>query len=193
MGAKQFQRTQKILLAVATLICFYAGAALLLRAIGLPNAQLFIQQAGIWAPLFFVLLCAFSLVIAPLSGSSLFVVGGTLFEKETSFALAYFASILGCSINFWLSRMLGQKVVTRFVGDRHLSELDRFTQKLRGHRVILYMTIVMLFSQDIVSYAVGLTQIRYRSFLVALMVSGAVLVAVYTYLGSSLLEAIVQG
>ncbi len=185
-------RLRKILLGLLLVVAIYIGMALLLKAIGLENAQNLVQKAGIFAPILFIALCAASLIIAPLSGSSLYVLGGVLFGKEVGFLLSYVASILGCSANFWISRRFGRQVVTRFVGKNHLDELDKFIGKLKSRHSIFYIALVMPLSQDIVSYAVGLTTVTYRQFLVALLPSIALIVAAYIYLGTSILEALLQ-
>ena len=183
---------QKILLAISFVAIFYLILALALQTIGLDNAQLLVKKTGVWAPIVFVALCAASLIIAPLSGSSLFVVGGTLFGKHNAFLLSYIASIIGCSANFWISRKLGRKVAQRLIGKANLEELDKFTNKLKSSRSILYMILIMPLSQDIVSYAIGLTKIKYTYFLIALIVSSTIVISGYVYIGSSLLELFVQ-
>ncbi|MGB3758195.1 MAG: VTT domain-containing protein [Rivularia sp. (in: cyanobacteria)] len=185
-------KLKKILLAIVFIGIFYLIMALALQTIGLGNAQLFVKQTGVWAPIVFVALCAASLIIAPLSGSSLFVVGGTLFGKHNAFLLSYIASIIGCSANFWISRKLGRKIAQRFIGKANLEELDKFINKLKSSRSILYMTVIMPFSQDIVSYAIGLTKIKYTHFLIALILSSTIVISGYVYIGSSLLELFVQ-
>ncbi|MGB6299174.1 MAG: VTT domain-containing protein [Rivularia sp. (in: cyanobacteria)] len=185
-------KLQKILLAISFVAIFYLILALALQTIGLDNAQLLVKQTGVWAPVVFILLCAVSLIIAPLSGSSLFVVGGTLFGKHDAFLLSYVASIIGCSANFWISRKLGRKVAQRFIGKANLDELDKFINKLKSSRSILYMVIIMPFSQDIVSYAIGLTKIKYTHYLIALILSSTIVISGYVYIGSSVLEFLVQ-
>jgi uncharacterized membrane protein YdjX (TVP38/TMEM64 family) len=185
-------KLKKILLAIAFVTIFYLIVALALQTIGLENAQLFVKKAGAWAPVVFIALCAVSLIIAPLSGSSLFVVGGTLFGKHNAFLLSYIASILGCSTNFWISRKFGRKVAQRFIGKANLDELDKFINKLKSSRSILYMIVIMPLSQDIVSYAIGLTKIKYTHFLIALIISSTIVISGYVYIGSSLLELFVR-
>ena len=166
--------------------------ALTLQIIGLDNAQKFIKQTGILAPIVFIILCAGSLIIAPLSGSSLFVVGGTLFGQNNAFLFSYIATIIGCSANFWISRKLGRKVAQRFIGKANLDELDKFINKLKSRRSILYIIIIMPLSQDIVSYAIGLTKIKYTHFLIALILSSTIIISGYVYIGSNLLEIFIQ-
>lgn len=181
-----------MLLGLLLVAAIYIGMALILKAIGLENAHKLVQRAGLFAPVLFVGLCAMSLIIAPLSGSSLYVLGGVLFGKGSGFWLSYLASVVGCSLNFWISRRLGRKVVMRFVGRRHLKELDKFIGRLKGHESIFYIAVVMPLAQDIVSYAVGLTKVKYQHFLVALLPTAALVVAAYIYLGTSILETLIQ-
>ncbi len=183
---------KKVLLAIAVLAATYAVMVVALRAIGLDNLHQMIDQTGAWAPILFVILCAFSLIIAPLSGSSMFIVGGALFGKEKGFVLGMLGNTLGCSVNFWISRKLGRKVASRFVGDSHLEELDKFTQEIKSHHSIFYIALVMPLAQDMVSYAIGLTKVKYSHFLVSLVVSGVAIVAAYIYLGTGLLESLVN-
>ena len=185
-------KLKNILLAIIFVGIFYLIMALALQTIGLGNAQLLVKKTGVWAPIVFVALCAASLIIAPLSGSSLFVVGGTLFGKHNAFLLSYLASIIGCSANFWISRKLGRKVAQKFIGKPNLEELDKFINKFKGSRSILYMVMVMPLSQDIVSYAIGLTKIKYTYFLIALILSSTIVISGYVYIGSSLLELFVK-
>ena len=182
---------KKILLALLFIAVLYAVMALILRTIGLENAQNWIRKTGVWAPAIFIGICSFSLILAPLSGSSLFVAGGALFGKETGFILSYAATLIGCNINYWISRKLGRKVASRFIGKANLDELDKSIKQLKSHHGIFYMILIMPLSQDVVSYAVGLTKIKYVHFLIALCVSGVAIVSAYIYLGSSLLEALI--
>ncbi|NJL79647.1 MAG: TVP38/TMEM64 family protein [Nostocaceae cyanobacterium CSU_2_110] len=166
--------------------------AFALQTIGLDNAQQFIQETGVLAPIVFIALCAVSLILAPLSGSSLFVVGGTLFGKHNAFLLSYIATLIGCSANFWISRKFGRKVAQRFIGKANLDELDRFIDRLKSNRSIFYIIIIMPLSQDIISYAIGLTKIKYTHFLIALILSSTIIISGYVYIGSSILEMLIQ-
>jgi uncharacterized membrane protein YdjX (TVP38/TMEM64 family) len=183
-------RLKKIGLAVLGLVITYASIVLVLRGVGLENAQDWIQHTGFWSPVVFVIICAVSLIIAPLSGSSFFIIGGTLFGKEPAFFLSFLGSLIGCSVNFWISRKLGRRVAHRLVSQDHLDKLDRFMNQLKSHHSIFYIALIMPLSQDVVSYAVGLTKVKYVHFFIALFFSTAAIVAAYIYIGTSLLEAI---
>jgi uncharacterized membrane protein YdjX (TVP38/TMEM64 family) len=183
---------KKLLIAALLFAIAYLIMILVLREVGLENTHTWIKKTGVWAPILFVIICSGSLVIAPLSGSSLFIVGGALFGKEMSFILSFISNILGCNINFWISRKLGQKAAIHLIGKSNLQGLNGFLSQLKGHHSIAYMTLIMPLSQDIVSYAIGLTDVKYWQFFIALSVSSLAIVATYIYLGTSLLETLVQ-
>ncbi|KST65329.1 TVP38/TMEM64 family protein [Mastigocoleus testarum] len=183
---------KKILFPIIFAVFIYILITVGLKFIGLERAQIWIKNTGNWAPILFVILCIMSLVLAPLSGSSLFITGGTLFGKEFAFILSFVASIIGCSINFWISKKFGRRVVCHFLGKNNLGELDKFISRLRSRHSILYITFIMPLSQDIVSYAVGLTKIKYTHFLISLIFSATVVVGGYIYIGSSLLEVLIS-
>lgn len=183
-------KVKKILIAVLLFVSFYGLAIVILRAIGLENLQGAIQHLGIWAPVAFVLLCTVSMILAPLSSSSVFVTGGVLFGQQIGFLLSLLASVIGCCVNFWISRKLGRRVAARFIGHSSLDDLDRFTQRLNSHHGIMFMILVLPISQDLLSYAVGLTKVKFWKFFVALVISGIAVVGAYVYLGSGLLEAL---
>ena len=183
---------KKILLAIICAVIIYISMALIFKSVGLENVQNWIKTTGVWAPIIFVILCAISLVFAPLSGSSLFVVGGALFGKELAFILSFIASIIGCSTNFWISKKFGRRVAIRLLGEDNLEELDKLISKLKSRRSILYLIFIMPLSQDIVSYAVGLTKIKYTHFLISLIFSTTAVVGGYIYIGTNLLEALIS-
>ncbi|MBE9099387.1 TVP38/TMEM64 family protein [Vacuolonema iberomarrocanum] len=182
---------RKILLALLVVATTYVVMALALRAIGLENAHRLIAQAGPLAPLIFIPICAVSLILAPLSGSSIYIVGGALFGKGYAFLLSLIATLLGCNANFWISRRFGRKVAARFIGHNNLDDLDQTMMRIKSHHSVFYMTLIMPLSQDLVSYAAGLMKLRYRDFLFALLISAPIVVGAYIFVGTSILEALV--
>lgn len=179
-----------LLLPVLTAIAGVALLVVLSRNLGLETLQAYVHQFGLWSPVLFVVVCALSTVLAPLSAGSVFVASGILFEPGVGFWLCFVGSLLGCSINFWLSRKLGRKLALRLVGRSSLRTLDRWTKRLQHQNGLLLMILVMPLSQDLVSYAVGLTQVKFTEFLVAATISAIAIAATYAFLGSSLLAAL---
>ena len=183
-------KRSNVLIPLMVAIAFAMALWWLTRSVGLENLQAQVQRFGPWSPILFVVVCALSMILAPLSAGSVFVASGVLFGQVVGFWLCFLGSLLGCSINFWLSRKLGRKMALRIVGRSSLRALDRWTHRLQSQRGLLFMILVMPLSQDLVSYAVGLTQVKFMNFLVAATISAIAIAATYAFLGSSLLEAL---
>ncbi len=181
-------KLRKILLAIALVLGTYGILILGLRWLGLDRVQTAIAHLGVWAPIAFVLVCTLSIVIAPISTTSFFVMGGLVFGQFKGFLLSFLALSLGCCINFWISRKLGRRAAGHLIGHHSLDQLDRFTARLKGHHSILVMMVVLPLSQDLVSYAVGLTRIRFWQFLVAMIASSLVVASTYVYFGTGVVE-----
>ncbi len=182
----------RLLGAIALVLGFYGLAVLGLRWVGIASVREWLAQLGWFSGLVFVMLSAGSLIVAPLSGSSLYVVGGTLFGQNLAFVLSVVATLLGCSVNFYLARCWGRQLVLRLVGKGQIETLDSWLVDLQSHHSIFYMFLVMHLSQDMVSYALGLTRIVYRDFVIALTLSTLTIVGFYIYFGSSVLNWLVE-
>src|SRR3989344_6945096 len=68
-----------------------------------------IDSFGVLAPIIFVLLKMSTLVIAPLSGTPLYFIAGSLFGNFYGLVLSLLGDALGSVICFFLSRFYGQK------------------------------------------------------------------------------------
>jgi uncharacterized membrane protein YdjX (TVP38/TMEM64 family) len=183
-------RVWRIVSLVGVLVAFYGCLILLLREFDIDTVRGLVAEAGIWSPLIFIVISALSLVVAPFNASSTFVLSGFLFGKVMGFGLSFVASLLGCNINFWISRRFGRLFALRLLGENNLASLDKFVYRLNHRHGIFYMILIMPIAQDVVSYAVGLTNIRYPNFLLALSVSGLVVATFYVYVGTRLLEVL---
>ncbi len=183
----------RLLGAVVLVVGFYALAVVGLRWAGIAPVRAWLAQFEPFSWLVFIFLAAGSLIFAPLSGSSLYVVGGTVFGQNLAFVLSVVATVLGCSVNFFLARCWGRQLVLRLVGTGHIETLDGWLADLQSHHSIFYMFLVMHLSQDMVSYALGLTRIIYRDFVIALTLSALTIVGFYIYFGSWVLNWLVAG
>ena len=183
---------QTLLIGVVLFVGMYCLLIWGLRVIGLDTLQQAIANLGVWAPIAFILLCTLTVVLAPINTTSLFVTAGLLFGHQIGFTLGFFSLVLGSGMNFWISRRWGRHAAAQLIGHKSLESLDRFTAKLTGRCNLMVMIFVLLLSQDLVSYAFGLTRIRFRQFFAAAVVSGGLTVAAYVYLGTGVVDAMAR-
>ena len=76
-----------------------------------PTLEAYLAEAGLWAPLVFVVLMATQVVVAPLPGLVVGLVGGYVFGAARGFLLNLAGFTLGAMIAFSLARYFGKPLV----------------------------------------------------------------------------------
>jgi uncharacterized membrane protein YdjX (TVP38/TMEM64 family) len=142
-----------------------------------------VQDAGVWAPVAFVLLSA-TLTVAFFPGPLLAGASGLLFGTALGFPLSLCAAVLGASAAFLLARAAGRDAAERVAGPRVKAVRDAISR--RGFLSVLYARIVPGVPYNLVNYAAGLTGIRLGVFAGATALGAAPRAFAYTALGGSL-------
>jgi uncharacterized membrane protein YdjX (TVP38/TMEM64 family) len=142
-----------------------------------------VEDAGVWAPVAFVVLSA-SLTVVLFPGPLLAGASGLLFGTALGFPLSLTAAVLGASLAFLIARTVGHDAVERRAGPR-LTRL-RAAIGRRGFVSVLYARIVPGVPYTLVNYAAGLAPIGLGTFAVATALGAAPRAFAYTALGGSL-------
>lgn len=142
-----------------------------------------VEQAGAWAPLVFVVgYVAAAVALVP--ASLLTVAGGVLFGPAVGAALVLIAATVGATVAFGLARWLGRDGVRAMLGGR-LASVDRWIGH-RGFASVLVLRLVPLFPYNVLNYAVGLTGVTWRAYVLATAIGIAPATIAYTLLGGSI-------
>ena len=142
-----------------------------------------VEDAGVWAPVAFVLLSA-ALTVVLFPGPLLAGASGLLFGTALGFPLSLTAAVLGASTAFLLARTVGHDAVERRAGPR-VARL-RAAIGRRGFLSVLYARIVPGVPYNLVNYAAGLAPIGLGTFAAATALGAAPRAFAYTALGGSL-------
>ena len=94
---------------------------LLVQSIGIDELQLMIAGAGIWGPLVFVAVKALTFTFAPLSAGPIQFASGILFGIIPGTLYSLLGEVIGGTINVLIARLLGRRIVKRFVGGRRIA------------------------------------------------------------------------
>lgn len=143
--------------------------------------QRVLDGAGTLAPLVYVVLLVVQAVVAPLPAPALAIAGGYGFGVIEGFFLTWAGSLVGGVISFWISRRFGRGFVA---GSGPVERLDRFFEE-HGTVLIFVLRLIPLVSFDAISYAAGLSSIRFRGFLLATAFGMAPGTFAFVYLGGS--------
>jgi uncharacterized membrane protein YdjX (TVP38/TMEM64 family) len=139
---------------------------------GAIKMRLWIEHAGVWAPLVYVGLKASTYVIAPLSGTPVKLAGGALFGFWEGAALGLIGDTLGASLNFWIARLFRDRGIKRLAGRKAIKQIQELTEHAGGWRALLAARLVLASLYDFISYAAGISSLRFKEFFLVTVLAG---------------------
>ena len=128
------------------------------------RVELITNRLGWCGPLFIGLFILATQVFAPFSGTPGIFVSIKFYGFGTTLVLFYLTSLLSAIINFWLARTYGRKLVSKFVGQQSLREIDQLLN-CNERTLLITARVLGFYFFDIISYAVGLTGITFKRYL----------------------------
>lgn len=147
----------------------------------LAAAALQLEALGAWGPVAFIALYVLgSILFVP--GALLTLVAGAVFGLWRGVLIVFTGAVLGSSSAFAIARTLGRDRVTAWLArDERMAAVSRAVAG-KGVTVVLLLRLSPIFPYNVLNYALGLSGIRYRDFLVGSigMLPGTFL---YTYYG----------
>jgi uncharacterized membrane protein YdjX (TVP38/TMEM64 family) len=149
-----------------------------------------IRDAGLVAPLLFILIYALAAVLF-LPGSVLTLAGGALFGPVLGAFYNLTGATLGATLAFLIARYLASDWVAEKTGGRVKQLINGVEGE--GWRFVAFVRLVPLFPFNLLNYALGLTRLRLLHYIIAtyvFMLPGAI---AYTYLGYAGREAVAGG
>jgi uncharacterized membrane protein YdjX (TVP38/TMEM64 family) len=179
---------QKVVVGFLSLVAVTVLMLVVLKAAGTERLQSMVDEMGPWAPAVYIVLKASTYVVAPLGGSPLHVSAGALFGLGYGTLYSLAGDIIGGCLHLWISRLLGRRMVVRFVGEQGMSRIDGFYRELGGWRALLFSRLFLSSVYDFISYAAGLTSLAFRRYLVITALGGVVPTLLVVAIGASVAE-----
>jgi uncharacterized membrane protein YdjX (TVP38/TMEM64 family) len=137
---------------------------------------------GPWAPVVSALLMVLQALIAPLPAFLLAFVNGLAFGTFWGGLLTFGSALLAAAISFWIGRGLGRSAVEALVGGSGLAATDAWFAR-HGAWAVLAARLAPIVSFDLISYAAGLSAMRFRWFIAATALGIAPATFLYAFLG----------
>ncbi|MDP2666074.1 MAG: TVP38/TMEM64 family protein [Candidatus Diapherotrites archaeon] len=119
---------------------------------------------GVFTPLILIIMLVVATVITPIPQSLIIITIGAIYGPVAGFALALVGGVLAASTAFIVARTFGRDVVRRFLPQTH--SFYQFFEKNAAWFVFV-LRLIPTVSFDLVSYAAGLTKLRYFPFVTA--------------------------
>lgn len=183
-----------IVLAIAALCCYLFipavngwinGIVEMFQTGDFDDMRAFIAQYGPWAMLVSALLMIFQSIAAPLPAFFITLTNANLFGWWQGCLLSWASSMAGAVLCFYIARILGRDVVEKICTKNALAQIDGFFDKY-GKKSILVARLLPFISFDLVSYAAGLTSMKFWGFFLATGLGQLPACIVYSYVGGML-------
>lgn len=162
-----------------------AGAVIFLAREGrdlLPGALTAVRDFGPWAAVAFIGLYA-TATVAWVPGSALTLAAGAIFGLMRGTLFTLVGATLGASLAFLISRYLARGALEkRLRVDSPLAAMDEAIGK-EGGRIVFLLRLSPAFPFNVLNYALGLTHVRFRDYLLASAVGMAPGTFLYVYAG----------
>jgi uncharacterized membrane protein YdjX (TVP38/TMEM64 family) len=142
-----------------------------------------IENAGVWAPIFYILIKSSTVIFAPLSGTALYVLSVPLFGFWTGFMYSFIGDLLGAIVSFYISRFFGRPVIKYFTGKKNMIYIEKsltIMSTIKGFVLLRFGTFTM---PEVASYAAGLTTIKFLPFITIHMAIDLIPIFSMTLLG----------
>ena len=127
--------------------------------------------SGNWGILLIFLLRFISIAIPILPGTYCLLISGYLFGLVNGLLISFIADLIACSFSFSISRKFGRKFLARIISKKHLNKFENISRNYLEKNFFLLTGFLMTGWFDFVSYGVGLTKLKWRTFLLSLIVS----------------------
>lgn len=136
----------------------------------------YLKRAGIWMPLFYIVLQYLQVVVLPIPGFVSTVAGVALFGPFKAMLCSLVGIILGSLTAFIIGRKIGYKAVAWMVGK---DDLDKWLKKVKGkdNFILTAMFILPLFPDDMLCFVAGLSSMSWQYFVVMIVLSRLVGIA----------------
>ncbi len=144
-----------------------------------------------YAILFGIIFAETGLVIMPfLPGDSLLFAAGAIsalgsLNIFSLWLLLVVAAIMGDTLNYWIGKLFGQKIVDNphipFINQSHITKTEEFYKKHGGKTIILarFVPIIRTFAP----FVAGVGKMNYSTFLFYNVVGGVIWVTIFTLTG----------
>lgn len=124
-----------------------------------------IQQLGILGPIAIVGLMAIAIIMSPIPSAPIALAAGAAYGHTAGTVYVAIGSELGAVLAFYIARLVGVEKLQKWVGERLTKGMIGSQNTLMG--IVFISRLLPFISFDMISYAAGVTPLRFWRFAVA--------------------------
>ena len=154
-----------------------------LGSLNLESVIELIRGYGAYAAVVSFFLMILQSILSPIPALLITLSNAAIFGWWKGALLSFWSAMAGAALCFYIARILGRDVVEKITTKTGLAKVDEFFERY-GKNSILICRLLPFVSFDIVSYAAGLTPIKFWDFFIATGLGQLPATIVYSYLGN---------
>ncbi len=148
-----------------------------------------VEKFGVWGVLVFILAKALALIVAPINGTPIYILGAVVYGPFVGFLYSFTGDMLGAVVSFYLARKIGRVWVDRLFSNKEEGMIARLLRMFSTAKGVFVGHIFFVTFPDILNYAAGLSQVTFRTYMLVHAPFTAVVILIVSY-GSGLVFAL---
>ena len=130
------------------------------------SLALWIEEAGIWGPIVFMLLNTTQVLLAIIPGGPFEVAAGALFGPWIGTLMCDVAMTAGGMMTFFFVRKFGMKFIELFVDKKEIESVKFLHANEKSTTLLFLFFLLPGTPKDLMCYVVGLTDIKWLTWLI---------------------------
>ena len=181
---KQITKYVIYFLGILVILYFIIYHRRMFHHINVKHIKTYILSYGKYAAVCFILLYSIKPIVFIVPASFLSIIAGNIFGPYTGFFLSIISCFFAASLAFYLSKVLGKPFVDKILKGKAM-KLDESIEK-HGFLIMLIMRLSFIFPFDGLSYAAGLSKMKYSDFILGTILGILPEMTVYSFMGKNI-------
>lgn len=143
----------------------------------------YILSFGLWAPVMSLALMLLQAIASPIPAFAVSIANGLAFGPWWGAVLSLVGRALAATLCFFIARALGRDAVETLVGRKAVRRSETWFEQW-GTQTVLLTRLIPFFPFDLISYAAGLSRLRFDKFILATVIGETPASFIYAWVGA---------
>lgn len=140
----------------------------------------YIKGVGIWAPILFILLQIFQVIVPIIPGGISCLAGVLAFGPILGFVYNYIGLVIGSCIVYYLSKKYGIKLIKKIFNKETVNKYINYIDSNRFEKIFFLMILLPGLPDDLLCYIAGINSISFKKFISIILVGKPIALLMYS-------------
>lgn len=183
MNKKNWFKLTMIIL-IFVLVLFFIKSGNLKKFQDVNSLVSYVRSYGKYALVCFIIIFALKPIVVVIPSAMMSIASGILFGPVKGFIVNMLGFFISGTLAFVLSRLLDKNIIDKILRGKAVT-LNNNMEK-NGFKILLFLRLPPVLPYDPLSYACGLTKIKYKSFITASLLGVVPETICYSYMGQNI-------